>query len=149
MDSKNQNSTEIYHQDFDELLNFILPFAKSLLLKYGSFHPFGAYKQIDGNIAAIAGYDDRQEEDPQISIDLLIDDMRNDALIERITAAAVCMTVDVQLPHITEEVSAIHVNLDHAAGDSMDVYLPYIEGSEGEIQFEEACAAQGVSKIFR
>lgn len=148
MDSKNKDATEISLQDLDELLNFVLPFAKNLLIKYGSFHPFGAYKQTDGNIAAIAGYDDKQEDDPLKTIDLLIKDLREDALIDRIIAAAVCTTVYVQLPQYSDEISAIHVNLDHAQGDPIDVYLPYIEELGGEIRFEEACAVESGSKIF-
>jgi hypothetical protein len=148
MDSKNKNATEISRQDFDELLNFVLPFAKNLLIKYGSFHPFGAYKKVDGNIAAIAGYDEQQEGDPLKSIDLLIEDLRKDALIDQIIAAAVCTSVYVQLPQYSDEISAIHVNLDHAQGDAIDIYLPYNEELGGEIRFEEGCAAESGSKIF-
>ena len=148
MDTNIQDLLKDSNQDFDELLKIVLPFAKGMLIKYGSFYPFGAYKNVDGNISAIAGYDERQEVNLQDSIDLLIDGLRRDALIDRIKAAAVCTTVYVQLPHYNAEVSAIHVNLDHAKGEAIDVYLPYTENTGGKIRFEDACAVDSVSKIF-
>lgn len=148
MDTNIQDLKKDSHQDFDELLKIVLPFAKGMLIKHGSFHPFGAYKEVDGNISAIAGYDERQEGNLQDSIDLLLDGLRREAKIDRIKAAAVCTTVNVQLPHYTDEVSAIHVNLDHAEGEAIDVYLPYKENTGGEIRFEDACAVESVSIIF-
>ena len=44
-------------QDYNALLEMLMPFAEQMLKKHGEFFPFGAAVNTTGELLAAAGYD--------------------------------------------------------------------------------------------
>lgn len=114
------------HPDLDELLNALLPFAQQMLAKHGEFFPFGACMTSDGTIEMLAGQPDDSDQPPsQDVIDVLTEALRRKAEDGAIRAAGVCYDVRVRQPDSPDPTDAVCASLDHEAGDSVNVLLPY------------------------
>src|SRR5437867_4090945 len=77
------------HPDFDELLNFLIPFAQQMLSKHGEFFPFGAMVSATGEVTAEAAYDGDEQPPSERIIDLLTGAFRQKAAERQIRAAGI------------------------------------------------------------
>ena len=137
------------HEDLDELLNALLPFAQEMLAKHGEFFPFGGYMDVGGGIAHVAGWTDEEQPPSQDVIDIMVGGLRQQAERREIRAAAVCLDVRTTPPGQTEKADAICVRLEHSNGEAVDVFLPYRRGQSGEYEYGELFAGRGKHDIFR
>lgn len=106
-------------EQLDELLNVVLPFAQQELEKHGEFFPYAAAIGADGEPELIAARPAGGGERPASAdvIDACLDALA--AKRERIRAAAV--VADVR----TADGDAIRVELEHAEGQAIAVFVPY------------------------
>jgi hypothetical protein len=114
--------------DLDVLVNELVPFAKHLLARHGSFFPFGGTISEAGKFEAIISYTG-----PEVPVNAevlasLEAGLRRRAQISVIRAAAICLDVNFQVPGATETTSAIQVRLEHQDGRAYSFYLPYRRG---------------------
>ena len=135
------------HPDFDALLNPLLGFAQQMLAKHGEFFPFGATVAANGRItlaAADSGGDEQPE--PAALIEVLVAGFREQAVSGAIRAAGVCLDVRVVPPDETEASDAVCVQLEHAGGECLDLYLPY--STVGGLEFGETFRVPRAARIF-
>ena len=113
------------HPNFDQLLEFCLPFAQQTLKKYDDFHPFAAKVGTDGTLSPLAIYGD--DDEPQAA-----PVEQYEALLRRLTAegdvVAVALCYDSVVFANGEDGAsqdAIAVALEHVDGESITSFLPY------------------------
>ncbi len=120
-------------QESELLMNAVLPVAERMLKEYGEFFPFGGYMMLDGSIRHI-GASDSNTDHPK-SRDLLFvlkDSFKEMASRRACKAVALVFDVPVALPDAAEKSDAIQLNIEHAAGYSVEVFFPYRLG-DGEL----------------
>ena len=136
-------------RDAELLLNDVLPFAQTMLAKYGEFHPYGAYMKADGSIVHVGATDSNTERPRPIDLlDTLKAEYRTRANAGDIRAAALVSNVRVLPPNHTAKTDAIQVTVEHADSYCADVFLPYHLGRDGTVVFGELFAQQGQPSVF-
>lgn len=136
------------HPDFDALLNPLLSFAREQLAKRGGFLPFGASVTSDGEVAMAAGYSGQEQTTPVEIIDRLVQGFRRDASGRRIRATGICVDARVVPPGSTEKTDAVCVQLEHAEGQCIEVYLPYRKGPQG-LEYRDLFVGAGDPRVFQ
>ena len=128
--------------DLDGLLSEVLPFAQQQLERRGDFFPYGATVSIEGDIRMTAA-DPGLGEWPgsQAVLDALYAGVR----AARTTARAAAFVADVKL----DGRDAIRVELEHAEGGAMTVFMPYSRGRlRKSISYEQLQAGGSESHIW-
>lgn len=134
-------------EEIQEILNFLLPHAEQMLNRDGEFYPYAAALDADGEVAAVAA--DVESDAPDVG-DVLValhEDLREQAADGSIRASGIAADVTLTDPDSGETTDAVQVELDHAEGDAVDIYVPY-ETEGGAIKFGELVAAQGREPVF-
>ncbi|MCB9834247.1 MAG: ribonuclease E inhibitor RraB [Planctomycetes bacterium] len=134
------------HSDLDLLLNALIPTARGLLEKHGSFHPFAAYLDRLGEVVPVEAQPEAGES-PQI-IDEILGRLGMEVAAGNARAAAVCMDVLVVPPDRADKVDAIGLRLEHEAGEAVEVYLPYRREARPELLFDELFATPGYRRLW-
>jgi hypothetical protein len=136
------------HPDLDQLMNAMMSFAQQTLSKRGAFCPFGATIKTSGEIAMAAASDGDEAPPSQQVSQILTDSLRAQASASEIKAAGVCVDVRVCRPGESVKTDAIHCGLEHATGESVDVYLPYRKRWFGRVEYDEIFASRRAPQIF-
>src|SRR5262249_15670743 len=123
--------------DLNSLLNIVLPFARQMLAHHGEFYPFGAQMSAEGETKHVGGYTGDEHPPSQELIDLLKGAFQARAKKCELRATALCIDIRTIPPGQTEKVDAIYVELDHADGESVKVFLPYAKDSSGAVSYGE------------
>ena len=134
--------------ELEELMNSLIPFAQKLLAKAGEFYPFGASMRPDGQLAMNGAYTGSERPRSQELIDLLTSGFQREAAAGNLCAAGICFDVRVLPPGATEKSDAICVQLEHADGESIEIYLPYKKGWFGKVKYGELFANPGTPAFF-
>jgi hypothetical protein len=137
------------HPDLDALLNALLPFAKQQLSKRGVFLPFGASMSTDGAISLAMGYSEEQTATAQGLIALLEAGFANSASEGVVRAVGLCMDVRVVPPGETGKTDAICCSLEHASGETRNVFIPYRKGLFGRLTYGALFASPGARRAFK
>lgn len=134
-------------EDLDSLLESLLPLAQEHLGKYGEFFPFGGVMMAGGDIRVSGAYTGSEHPPSQEVIDLLLQGMRTQAAAGEIRAAAICF--DARTRGADGKPSdAIAASLEHAAGDTVLVSMPYSTGRLSGLQFGDLTAGPGQRRVF-
>jgi hypothetical protein len=133
-------------EDLDQLLNALLPFAQQMLGQHGEFFPFGAVIRPDGEIRMAAADAGASRPAPEDVLTAVEDSLRADAASGAITAAGTAANVTVDLGDGPSD--AIVVDLDHADGESVRVFLPYSAGEAGGYVYGELVGGEGDRRFF-
>ncbi len=133
--------------DCESLMNAVLPFAESTLLKHGEFFPFGGALTANGQIARVGVYDGREQPPSNDVILLLKQAFLQGAKCGEYKATALVYDVRVTLPSSDKKSDAIAVSLNHRDDYSVIIFFPY-EIKEGRLQFGEVFAQKGEADIF-
>jgi hypothetical protein len=136
-------------QDLETLVNMVLPFARSMVAKYGRFYPFGATIRQTGEVAAVTGYDDERGLSPQEALVILQEGLRREIRNGDVKAVAVCSDILVTPTDDSDPVDAIRVHLEHSHGWALLVFLPYEKPENGEVVFGESLLTEQAPEIFR
>ena len=134
-------------EEIQDLLNFLLPHAERMLNEHGEFYPYAVALDADGEMSAVPT--DVQSDNPDVG-DVLValhKDLREQAAEGTIRASAIAADVTLTDPDSGETTDAVQVELDHAEGDPVDIYVPY-ETEGDSIKFGELVAAQGREPVF-
>ena len=133
--------------EIQELVNFLLPHAERMLSEHGEFYPYAAAVDSAGTIEPVGPA--VEAEDPDVG-DILVAlhaDRREQAAEGTIRASGIAADVTLTDPDSGETTDAVQIELDHADGDALDVYVPYEREAEG-VKFGELVAAQGREPVF-
>jgi hypothetical protein len=134
-------------EEIQELLNFLLPYAERMLGQHGEFYPYAAAIDSTGSIEPIGPA--VESDDPDVG-DILVAlhaDLREQAAEGAIRASGIAADVTITDPDSGETTDAVQVELDHAEGAALDVYVPY-ERAGPDVTFGELVAAQGREPVF-
>jgi hypothetical protein len=133
--------------EIQELLNFLLPQAERMLGEQGEFYPYAAAVETDGSIEPVAPAVATDNPDVGDILIALHNDLREQAAEGSIRASGIAADVSLTDPDSGETTDAVQIELDHAAGDAVDIYVPY-ERAGPEVRFGELVAAQGREPVF-
>jgi hypothetical protein len=134
-------------EEIQELLNFLLPHAERMLTEHGEFYPYAVALDSEGEMSAVPA--DIGTDDPDVG-DVLValhEGLREQAAEGSIRASAIAADVTLTDPDSGETTDAVQVELDHAEGDPVDIYVPY-ESQDDGIKFGELVAAEGREPVF-
>ncbi|MGB7156763.1 MAG: hypothetical protein WBD40_01775 [Tepidisphaeraceae bacterium] len=135
--------------DLEELMNTLIAFAQQMLAKAGEFYPFGASMRPDGQLAQNGAYTGSEHPPSQELIGLLTAGFQREAAAGNLRAAGICFDVRVVPPGATEKSDAICVQLEHADGEAIEIYVPYKKGWFGKVKYAELFASKGQPAFFR
>lgn len=125
------------HSDIEMLFNAAFPMVHESLNVAGGFAPFGMALTNDGEVSHLVGDVDDDDLPAEEIVEMLVRGVRNEVQIGDFKAAGVCFDVRAIPPGETEHVEAICAQLEAAAGDAMEVFLPYRRGEDGEMEYGE------------
>jgi hypothetical protein len=132
--------------EMEQLLNYLLQFAEERLNQEGDFYPYAAKVAADGELGLVSAAD---VEHADVS-DLLLAlhrELRESAAEGSIRASGIAADVTLTDPESGETTDAVQVELDHAEGDAVDVYVPYESAGDG-VRFREPVATEGREPVF-
>jgi len=135
-------------QDSERLMNAILPFAETMLKRYGEFYPFGGYMKPDGTIVDV-GVADSDADRPKSKdlIYVLRSSFEEMARAKQCKAVTMVLDVAVSLPTSDRKSNAIQVCVEHVRGYSAEVFFLY-QIVNNEIVYGETFSQQGKYEIF-
>ncbi len=162
--------------DLQRLVNELIPFAERSLSVAGGFAPFGGTITTDSELEHVSvetesdggAADDRGEfadADADVDYSLVFDDESADSSAEesvdlltarfrrgaergRYLAVAIFCDVVIHFEDRPDPVEAIRVNLEHVAGASLTIYIPYRTDVTGKIEYGEHIPEQAAPNIF-
>ncbi len=127
--------------DTQKLFDFVLPLAKKLLLENNEFFPFGHIMKPNGEEVNLSASNGEERAKSSELIDLLKNHYVESALAGEIIASALVYDAKIKGS------DAIAVDLDHVAGYSVTVIVPY-ELIDSELVTGEFFTMKGKSEIF-
>ena len=132
------------HSVLDQLFEFCVPFAQSLLAKRGEFSPFAASTRTDGTLNPIAFYDDENPKAEAVAM-RLTEILTTLAEQNEITGSAICYSGIVSVPG-NENRTAIIIAMERTSGVAVTLAIPYsktaLQGYEYEAPFRIAAASR-------
>jgi hypothetical protein len=130
------------------MLEFLVEFAKLMLTQEGEFFPFGAGMKNDGDMTSLGADTGHDRATSRDLIALLHSYLVERASAGEIKASGICMDVRVEPPGSSAKTDAICVELEHRAGETVHVFVPYVIHSPGEVSYGEVFATPGEQVIF-
>ncbi len=125
----------------------LVPFAEKMLREHGEFYPYGGVMMPDGSLQCIAASDGAERPKSKDLIDLLVAGFREDGRRGKYKATGIVYDVLTLPPGASEKTDAIAVRLDHEAGYSVVVMIPY-RLHEGQLLIGTVFAVKGEGSIF-
>ena len=107
-----------------ELLDYCMDFAKTMLNDAGDFYPFGAKLSLEGQVVAVGGHSGSEKPLPQDIYQLLIGAFVSEAQNGSIAGAALAANVNVPDQYESPTRDAIRVHVE-APGFARFIYVPY------------------------
>ncbi len=135
------------HPYLDELVNYCIPAAQSLLKKNGEFYPFSAAIRSGGELNPTAIYDGNEHPRPSNMIDQLIALFRRPDQQGDIEAIAICYDGRVKLEG-QENKDAITIFVEHKNGECVTVYMPYKKGVIRRYVYDAIIATVADRRVF-
>jgi hypothetical protein len=136
-----------HEQDFNSLVNALLPFAQQMLREHGAFLPFGAIANA-GRVTLVAC--DLGKEDatvPELA-EFMTVSLRSQAQEHGSVAAAYCVDVRVVDPRSQAKTDAVQLVFEHRSGEAMNVFFPYAKNAAGVYEFDHPFALVSERRIF-
>lgn len=133
-------------QDYDKLLQALMPFAEQMLKQHGEFFPFGASISTTGEPVMQAGYDGNEQPAPEDVVALLVKGMHAEATAGKIRASAICY--DGRIVRDGKKIDAVIVSLEHVSGNATKTCVPYVKKLFGGYRFSDMIASIDDPKVF-
>src|SRR5215471_11188404 len=133
-------------EDYNALLQFLMPFAEQMLKKYGEFFPFAAAVSTAGELAAHATYDGNEMPASEEVIASLVQAFQAEARDGKVRATGICY--DGRIVQDGKKVDAVIISLEHASGNATKTCVPYTKGMFGKYRFGEMIAGLEEPQVF-
>jgi hypothetical protein len=130
-----------------DLMRMLVPFAEKMLREHGEFYPYGGVMMPDGSMQHFAASDGTEQPKSSDLIDLLLAKFREDGRQRRYKATGIVYDARTIPPGATEKTDAIGVRLDHQAGYSVVVMIPY-RLADGQVVKGTVFAVKGDASVF-
>ena len=131
--------------DAEHLLHGSLPFAEQMLIGHGQFYPYGAALMDSGEIVPVATRGGEEQSASARLIERLREMHRGAA--RRFVATATVYEVSVGRADEEPGSDAIAVEIDHAGGLSLVLFLAYAF-EDGGVRYTETIVRPGTAGIF-
>ena len=141
-----QQPTPEAKEDFNALLETLMPFAEEMLKKHGEFFPFGAAVNTAGEVSGHATYDGNETPSSEEVIAGLVQAFQTDARGGAIRATGICY--DGRIVQDGKKVDAVIIGLEHVSGCASKTCVPYSKGLFGKYRFGDLVASFDEPKIF-
>jgi hypothetical protein len=138
----------MHEDDFEKLLEAVVPFAQLMLKENGSFVPFGAFTTSAGEVQLASGYGDHAHLETEEIMEMFLDAYRAGAASGEYRATALCADVRVRIPEQDAGTDAIQIMLEHADGESLNAYLPYKKEDDAEPLYAQLFATRAEPQVF-
>ena len=135
--------------DMEILLDPLVRFAQDALRKYGEFYPFGYSMTVDGQVQLEAAATESDRPPSDELIELLVAGLRGQAAAGRIRAAGICWDSRITDAETGAKKDAIAVSLEHEAGDTVLLFMPYAKGRFSGWRFDDMIRQESEPRIFR
>ncbi|MBI3099617.1 MAG: hypothetical protein HYY93_15520 [Planctomycetes bacterium] len=135
-------------EDLDLLLNFLMPFGRKMLEKYGEVYPCAVGMKQDGELVPLNSETGRSEPTVQEVMEVLLVGLTRGAREETYRATGMCLDVRVTLPETQVKSDAICASLESSDGRAIDIFLPYRSTTPGVFEYGEMFAAEAPRRIF-
>ena len=136
------------HPEFDALLNALLPFAQKMLEEHGAFLPFAASLAGDDSIEMVAGAAGGEAPGSRELIDRLSEGLRERARDGCLRAAGLCYHAQFTPEGEVLPMNAICASLDRAAGEPLNVLVPYDTSHPGAPRYGDLICVPGTIRLF-
>ena len=103
-------------EDYNALLELLMPFAEQMLKKNGEFFPFGAAVSTEGEVRACATYDGNETPASEEVIAMLAQGFQGEAGDGKIRATGICY--DGRIVQDGKKVDAVIISLEHVSGSA-------------------------------
>jgi hypothetical protein len=133
-------------EDYNALLELLMPFAEQMLKKNGEFFPFGAAVSAQGEVQACASYDGDETPASEDVIAMLVQGFQSEAREGKIRATGICY--DGRIVQDGKKVDAVIISLEHVNGSATKTCAPYTKGMFGKYRFGDIIAGLEDPKIF-
>jgi hypothetical protein len=130
-----------------DLLNMLLPFAEKMLREHGEFYPYGGAMLPDGSMTMLGATDGNEHPKSKDLYDLMVGTFREHAREGKCKATGIVYDVMTLPPGATAKTDAMAVRLDHEAGYSVVVMIPY-HLADGQVMKGAIFAVKGDGSIF-
>lgn len=137
----------IAKNDAQALVDFMLPFAETMLSKHGGFFPYGAQQTVSGAIEAVGASDGSEHPPSQELLALLRGGLAQAAKKGTIRCSGVAYDAKVIPPGASNKSDAVIIELEHKDGYHVVVVFPYTL-SGGQLEFGQTFAMAGTSNVF-
>jgi len=134
--------------DFAVLLTHLMPFAEQMLAKHGEFFPFGVSITPSSKVSQVGVALDSERPQSQQVIDALISDFRAKAFRGELRSIGICLDVRTVVPGQAEKSDAISARLEHANGQAIEVFKPYVRHIDGTCVYGKLFARPGKRLVF-
>ena len=134
--------------DLNEMLNFLMEFAKLMVKEHGGFYPFGAGMDEENRMTSLGLESDTDYPASKDVLALVHSALVKQATAGEIKASGICMDVHIVPPGSEEPSDAICVELEHESGEAVHVFLPYSIDASRTVTFGEMFATPGEQTIF-
>ncbi|MUO79986.1 hypothetical protein GOZ78_22670 [Agrobacterium vitis] len=105
-------------------LAYCTDFAKTMLEKYGEFHPFGAIVNLEGDVEARGAWTEEEHPNGQDVYALLIEALRKELMEGSAIAIAVTANVDIPEKYAAAHRDGLRITLE-AHNYYRCIYVPY------------------------
>jgi len=133
-------------EDYNALVESLMPFAEEMLKKHGEFFPFGAAVNTTGEVTAHATYDGNETPPSEEVIASLVQSFQAEARAGKIRASGICY--DGRIVQDGKKVDAVIISLEHVSGNASKTCVPYTKGMFGRYRFGELVAGLELPRIF-
>ncbi|MGZ4973274.1 MAG: hypothetical protein ACXWDN_10975 [Limisphaerales bacterium] len=133
-------------QDYNALLQALMPFAEQMLKKNGEFFPFGAVVSTTGEVSAQAAFEGNDTPQSEDVIASLVQAFQTQARGGNIRATGICS--DGRILHNGKETDAVIISLEHVSGNATKTCVPYSKGLFGGYSFGQIVGSMAEPKIF-
>jgi len=133
-------------EDYNALLDALMPFAEEMLKKHGEFFPFGAAVSTMGEVTAHATYDGNETLPSEEVIASLVQGFQTEARAGKIRATGICY--DGCIVQGGKKVDAVIISLEHVSANASKTCVPYTKSMFGKYRFGDMIAALEEPKVF-
>jgi hypothetical protein len=139
--------TSSARDDYNSLLEFLVPFAEQMLRKQGGFFPFAAAVTTGGEVEAFATAEESDTPEAEQVMGNLTQGFTAEARAGKIRTTAICF--DGRVTVEGEKTDAIIIKLEHVSGEAAEAYVPYRKIKAGKYELGDLAAGPSEPTIFK
>lgn len=135
--------------DLDSLLNFLMPFGRKMIEKYGEVYPCAVVVKQNGDMVPLSNETGKSDPTVQEVMEVLLVGLCRGAREREFRAVGLCLDVRVTNPQSGVKSDAVCASIETEDGTAMDIFLPYRSVSSGAFEYGEMFALEAQRRIFQ